>query len=148
LVQYPRQVVLKCANPANGIARDISFLSISDLVSWCEKETEPMHRSLEREIRVEKQIRDTEQWLNEKPSDRLKEMAKAWLDRSDPVAKELINNANSTDHARKQATLDQIQAANQKVFMRECARTGIDPARGVSPSLLRLLGEQNARYDD
>lgn len=35
-------------------------------------------------------------------------------------------------------------AAARKHFERECRDEGIDPARGVSPSLLRTMGERNA----
>ena len=33
-----------------------------------------------------------------------------------------------------------LMALNQRAFERECATAGIDPARGVSPSLLKTLG--------
>lgn len=43
---------------------------------------------------------------------------------------------------------DQIDRANRTIFERECRDAGIDPANGVSPSLLKLLGEQNATDAD
>jgi hypothetical protein len=36
-----------------------------------------------------------------------------------------------------------LDEANRRVFERDCAAAGIDPGRGVSPSLLRQLGERD-----
>jgi hypothetical protein len=41
---------------------------------------------------------------------------------------------------REAAMLEKIADANKRMFRRECKAAGVDPARGVSPSLLKLLG--------
>ena len=144
LTQYPRQVVFKCADPLRGIARDSKFLSIAETVSWLEKQTEPMRADVDREKRIAEQFRARDDWQGNVVSPRLKEMGKAWLDRSDPIARELVAENLAAEAARKDMGLQRIQQANQAVFERECKAAGIDPARGVSPALLKALGERHA----
>lgn len=51
--------------------------------------------------------------------------------------------------AKHQAlSIKNIQDANNRFFQQECAAAGIDPARGVSPSLLKLLGWRPDRIGD
>lgn len=71
----------------------------------------------------------------------MRNSATAWLDRTDPRAAALVAACQDTTKDQRR----QIDAeAARRAFIRECERDGIDPARGVSPSLLKLLGEQNA----
>lgn len=37
-------------------------------------------------------------------------------------------------------SLDNIRVANERFFLRECMAAGVDPAMGMSPSLLKILG--------
>jgi hypothetical protein len=46
--------------------------------------------------------------------------------------------------ARKKAATERRIAAGREYFVRECLAEGIDPERGVSPSLLKSLGAYNA----
>lgn len=41
---------------------------------------------------------------------------------------------------RLRLSLDAIEHAGREFFLRECRAAGIDPERGVSPSLLKTLG--------
>lgn len=66
--------------------------------------------------------------------------AQDWLDRTDPRAKALSDLANETTEADQAATKAQLEDANRRVFIRECEAEGLDPARGVSPALLKTLG--------
>ena len=70
--------------------------------------------------------------------------AQDWLDRKDPRAVQLSEHGRGSTDAAKAALAVQIGDANRRVFLRECASAGIDPALGVSPSLLKILGEKNA----
>jgi hypothetical protein len=87
--QYPRQVVSKCVDVRSGLARDVKFLSISDVVAWLERGERPLHESAARDERVKRQVRDTEEWLRLKVPESLKAKGKAWLDRTDPVAQQI-----------------------------------------------------------
>ncbi len=55
--------------------------------------------------------------------------------------KEMQAQAEAEKEKQKAITLAKIAKANDVFFARECADAGIDPARGVSPSLLKLLGQ-------
>lgn len=46
----------------------------------------------------------------------------------------------AADAKQKAVLLGKIAEANDRLFVKECAAAGVDPARGVSPSLLKLLG--------
>jgi hypothetical protein len=93
-----------------------------------------------REARIEKQLTEREQWQGEVPSARLKAMGAAWLDRSDASAKEITGRESiEAERVRQAARQSTIEAANRRAFEDECQRSGIDPGRGISPSLLRAL---------
>ncbi len=140
LQQYPRQVCLKCADPRRGISRAIKFLSISELVNWLEKETEPMRRDVSREQHVKEQLQAREDWQHAEIPATLKDKGKAWLDRTDPIAAELTTHNLESEKSRRAAGMAKIEEANRAVFERECKAEGIDPARGISPSLLKTFG--------
>ncbi len=44
--------------------------------------------------------------------------------------------------ARMKAAAERRIIAGREHFVRECLREGIDPSRGVSPSLLKSLGRK------
>ena len=57
LASYPRQVATACAARVNGVTRDCKFLpTVSDIVAWCERKTEPLQRTAEREQRIAAQL--------------------------------------------------------------------------------------------
>ena len=141
LGQYPRQVALKCADPLRGVSRETKFLpTVADLVAWCEKETEPLRRDVDRENRIAEQFRLTEEWKNAEKTPSLLAKTQAWLDRTDPIARELVELDTAATKARREITEAQIEQANRLAFERECRSAGIDPARGISPSLIKAIG--------
>lgn len=142
LLQYPRQVCLKCADPRHGLARHVKFLSIAELVNWLEKQTEPLRVDVSREHRVVDQLKARADWESEAVSESLKEKGRAWLERIDPKARQLAGNDGAEGEARRIALLEQIQRANNEAFEQECKHAGIDPERNVTPSLLKALGQQ------
>ena len=140
LAQYPRQVALQCGDARKGIARDTKFLSIAEVVAWCEKCTDPMRRDLAREDRIAEQIRLRDEFENAEKTPSLLAKTQAWLDRTDPIARELVELDTAATKARREITVAQIEQANRLAFERECRSAGIDPARGISPSLLKMVG--------
>lgn len=68
--------------------------------------------------------------------------AAAWLERRDPRAKQLaeINRPSSEAELERRRFTEE---AGREFFLRECRAEGIDPARGVSPSLLKTLEKSN-----
>lgn len=89
LGQYPKQVVNKCIDARSGLSRDIKFLSICDVVAWLERGERPLHERADREVRVKRQVEETDAWRNLKVPESLKAKGRAWLDRTDPVAQQL-----------------------------------------------------------
>lgn len=91
LGQYPRQVSLKCADPLRGVARHHDFLTINNLVSWCEKETEPLRMDVVRENRRQEQLRLRDEWKPPKVTPRNSRAGeityKEFLDRSEADGK-------------------------------------------------------------
>lgn len=74
----------------------------------------------------------------------MKQTAQTWLTRLDPRAAALVAaHVDPVDRARKEEHAQWVIDAMRKAFERECQREGIDPARGVSPSLLQQLGTGN-----
>jgi hypothetical protein len=113
LGQYPKQCAIACANPLRGISRDVEFLSITAVVGWLEKQTEPLRRDVEWEIRVARQIAEREEWQAKTPSERLKILGQSWLDRTDPIAAELVARDAANREARRDAAKSQIERANE-----------------------------------
>lgn len=145
LMRYPRSVALGCADPFNGVARDTRFLPTpADVIRWCEAAVAPMYEQADYERRAVEQLQERENWSGRVTPPSLKVMGQRWLDRTDPVAKALAQAAIGESEAEAQRKRDQALDANRRLFLKECEREGIDPARGVSPSLLKLLGEQSA----
>jgi hypothetical protein len=140
LADYPRQVAIKCANPRHGIARETQFLSIAAVVAWCERQTEPMRQDVSREQRVKAQLEARDEWDAQTIAEHLKANGKAWLDRTDPKARELVARMQADHDARVKAAMSNLKEANRVAFERECKAAGIDPAGGVSPTLRKLLG--------
>src|SRR5436305_3824599 len=50
LVDYPRVVSSKCADPLQGVARETRFLpTVADLVGWCEREKASLQQIVDRD---------------------------------------------------------------------------------------------------
>jgi hypothetical protein len=84
---YPKSVAVKICEPLGGLASETEFISLSKIIAWLEKRTAPMSRDLDREVRVKAQLEARDEG-NEK-SERLSASCRAWLDRTDPQAREL-----------------------------------------------------------
>lgn len=141
LLQYPRGVALRCADPFRGVARDTKFMPTpADVIGFCEKACAPMYEEAAREDRVADQLRARVEWEKVEKDPVLLAKVDAWLDRTDPVARALTGGADGDEAARRARSLESIADAGRRVFLRECAQEGIDPGRGVSPALLKTLG--------
>lgn len=65
-------------------------------------------------------------------------VASAWLDRSDPRAKALVE-ANRPSSAKDEERRAFTESNAREFFERECRAAGISPKGGVSPSLLKII---------
>ena len=70
LASYPRAVATKCAD-LKGITADSKFLpTVADIIAWCEAKTEPLRLHREREMRVQRQLTERGEFLQEQTADR------------------------------------------------------------------------------
>jgi len=51
-----------------------------------------------------------------------------------------LSQSETESAARMKAAAERRLVAGREFFVRECMREGIDPSKGVSPSLLKSLG--------
>jgi hypothetical protein len=49
--------------------------------------------------------------------------------------------ANEAEKKRQEETRASLERANNIAFQRECIANGVDPSRGVSPSLIKSLAD-------
>lgn len=150
LCDYPRQVAVKCCNPVRGVSRETRFLpTVADLVGFCERETQAMRRPVE--------VEDRDAALRWEMVERREAEARLRADRARrPTLDDLrqkhgpgwgIDGAVRPSESLK-ATREQLVRANNATFERECMAFGIDPERGVSPSLVKLLAEHGMAARD
>lgn len=139
LLQYPRQASQECADPLRGIARSAEFLTISALVAWLEKRTEPLRQQVAREQRVAEQLRARDEWETREKDPKLLAKCASWLNRTDPVAAQLVADMHAEDEARRAAATQFTIETHRRQLAEFYKAEGIDPARGVSPSLLKQL---------
>jgi hypothetical protein len=144
LAEYPRMVAKKCCDPVHGIARETKFLpTVADVVAFCERETAELRRPVDRE--------DHDRKLREEFTRRAED-EKFWAaDRAArPTLDELRAKHGPTyglkDDPRTPEQLrvsrETMERANRTALERECAAAGMDPDRGVSPSLVKVLRER------
>lgn len=127
--RYPASIVSQITSMKTGLATKSEFLSLAAMTKWLDEKSETIIYAADWDRRALS--------LSAPPEDRS----------SRPTYDELKAKAGENwglvavdgDAERKAAIADQIVKANQAVFLRECERDGIDPARGVSPALLKTL---------
>lgn len=148
LMHYPRQAAMKCADPIAGVARETKFLPTpADVIGFCEREQHPLHEEASREDRREEQLRLRDEWRDGAASPRLKEMGKAWLDRTDPIAAQMTRTDPETQRLRDENSARLV--AQQREFVRRVwddAGSQAPTIGGVpiTPQLARKLGMGNA----
>lgn len=59
LCDYPRSIAILCADPLHGVARETRFLpTVADVVAWCEPRRADMYSTVEKETKIEQQLRE------------------------------------------------------------------------------------------
>lgn len=103
LGDYPRDVVDYITDPRTGLPSKQKFLpNVAEVREACDARAAAVERISTYEKRVSEQIRLTEEWKNYKVPESLKAKGKAWLDRTDPVSKQLSENIGvSRDRNRR-----------------------------------------------
>lgn len=91
------------------------------------------------EKRADKMLEDRRLTLEAPDNSAKREaIATAWLNRTDPKARQLAGIMDSEKAKRDEITKDKLMAANKLAFERECAAFGIKGS-DVSPALLKSL---------
>ena len=141
-MRYPASVVNEIADAFTGLPAVTAFLSIDAAKRWLDDQCKPLFEQAEHERRA---LAPPEpEWLDKQKAESVQNIiAKnaAWLTRKDPRVRELMAAAGKgeSEHQRQTELLAKLKISNDKYFERECQAAGIDPARGVSPSLLATL---------
>jgi len=100
LSRYPPFVTDYVADPRVGIASRSKFLpSVAEICEACEIRAGEHQQSIERERRIRKQFAERE--ADGPPTERLKAMGRAWLDRTDTQARQLSGETSNGKAAKK-----------------------------------------------
>src|SRR5262245_787861 len=66
LMEYPKTVALKCADPIKGVCRETRFLpEIADIVKWCERETDALRKPVDQDDRDQHFARERKRMAEE-----------------------------------------------------------------------------------
>ena len=104
---YPTTIIDYVCDPRTGITGTNKWLpSVSEVKEACDIHANRIAQDVERRKRIERQFKERDEWMNQVPTERLKEKGKAWLDRKDPVAQQL-----SGQKAKAPLTEDEKKAA-------------------------------------
>jgi hypothetical protein len=143
---YPQWIVILATDPRTGLASTMKFLPTpAEVKEFCDNEAEKVEHDRLRDERIRQQFTERELFeleqadkANRPTYDELKDKygdgKGGWLAR-DRRGKDAADEAKSImreTHLR----------ASETILSRECAAAGIDPGRGVSPSLLETLKGQ------
>jgi hypothetical protein len=144
LGDYPRMVATKCCSPVHGVARETKFLpTVADIVAFCERETTELRRPVDREDHDRKM---REEFTRRAEDEKFWAADRAARPSLDEIRAKHGPNYGLKDDARTPEQLklsrETLERANRMALERECAAAGMDPDRGVSPSLVKVLRER------
>lgn len=148
LAQYPRCVTTFAGDPHKGVPRETRFLPTpADVVAWCEREVADLRGIVARDD-YHRSIREKMQRLASE------EKALAEARKTRPTLQQMqekhgptwgIGVAEKQDLIVKAARDETMREANARAFAAECRAAGIDQASTISPTLTRLIEEQNEK---
>lgn len=137
--RYAPEVVRLVTDPRTGLPGTSKFLpTISEVREACELEAGRIQRRADHLAQIDRQIA-------ERKADEVRRAAEVRPSLDDLKAKHgpnwgLTEQKQDSDRDRKRR--ETFERANRLYFERECAAAGVDPAAGVSPSLLQNLRDK------
>lgn len=134
LADYPAETIRFVTDPRTGLpSRGEWMPTVGEVKRACEDHYGPVRRAMEREASERRQIseRKTLAITDQRPRKTYEELVTDCRDRGLEIGPRMKDQP---------AANAQIDEANRRMFERECEAAGIDPALGVSPSLLNHLG--------
>lgn len=114
--QYEIDLVRKAVAPS-GIPYDIKpyMPTIGEIEGWLRKRADKVGAAREHQLRIEKQMDETDAWVQLKPSEGLKEKAKAWLNRTAPQAEEMGLKPKALTEEQKKAALESAALVGKSI---------------------------------
>lgn len=144
LTRYSEQTILKITDPVRGLPATSKFLpSIAEIKTACEIEQTHFEATAASDKRRAEQLKATQEddGLRRERATRptYDELKEKYGDDEGGwgFGSKSISEAQA---AQMEATRALYERAARVAFERECAANGLNPAHGVSPSLLKLLG--------
>jgi hypothetical protein len=145
LIEYPRSIALRCHDPLRGVPRETKFLPTpSDVIAWCERETDDMRRPVDREERdagmrkhFSKLAEDEKFWSADRAARPTYDELKATHGPTWGISDTDPQNPKARENAR-----EALHHANEMLRRRENEAAGMDPDSLVSAALVKVLREQ------
>lgn len=112
LADYPKQIADYAADPRTGVVTKypMGLPNIGQIKEFCDGVRTRVDRHENYGRRVEKQLVERDQWKNQPISDEMRAKGKAWLDRTDPIARQMVG----ADDAKPEADpLEALEAAEK-----------------------------------
>lgn len=141
LSAYPMSIVHRVIDPVTGLPGRTKWLpTIPEINEACEELHERERRIARMDDQAERQLEARRAW----------EQSKSRAPNLDDLKAKygpnwgLNTDGTEEERERRQKHLGSIAKANRVLFERECEAAGIDPARGISPSLLKLMQEKRS----
>lgn len=137
LSEYPPEIIRRATDPRTGIASQWKWLpAVAEVKEFCEAEMGPVRREQERERLAAERARALPPPIEDRSARPTYEELKA---AAGPNWGLTSAAASEADKKRQEETRARLERANGIAFERECIAAGVDPARGISPSLLKTL---------
>lgn len=116
-LQYEPDLVRKAVAPSGIPFEIVKWLpTTGEIEKWLKGWNDKVLAAYERDARREQQIRDREEWLSQPATERMKLKAKAWLERTDPVAQELSGQKpKALTEEQKKAALDDAALVGKSI---------------------------------
>ena len=119
--QYDLELVKKAVAPS-GIPFDLKpyMPTLGEIEGWLRIRADKIGASKEHQLRIEKQIEDTDAWMKLQPTEGLKAKAKVWLDRTDPKVQVLSGQKSKalTEEQKTAALANAIKAGKEIAGMK------------------------------
>lgn len=136
LSEFDRQVVDYVTDPRTGLPSESKWLpNIAEVRAACVREAGRRTRLAQPSVKDRLAAYKPPPPRSPEDEERAAASASAWLNRTDPRAAAL----EASLPGRKPDETAKAHEIGRRAFERECHAAGIDPARGVSPALLKTL---------
>lgn len=116
-MRYPPDLVRKAVAPSGIPFEIIKWLpTVGEIEKWLKGWNDRVLAAYERDVRREQQITEREEWLAQPVTEAMKEKARAWLNRTDPIAQELSGQKpKALTEEQKKAALESAAKVGKEI---------------------------------